>query len=613
MDYIEYFNFIDRPFKNTYDGKFFFRSPSAAHIFAALEDKNCPVLVHVKGPAKVGKTSILRRMPAELRANLKVVLILNPLLTLTEILRQALTDLGQSHKFDLKTREEELLGYFQNAVSEAVADGYRLLLAVDNADELTPEALSEFYGLMALEPQWRGRSVLLLCGPADKPWPIVPDILLDTLELEVGLLSEEQADQYIKFRLRAAGVSQALFSRHALKNLWELSGGSPETINQLAERSLIAAWSLGRKEVVPALVKAAKESLDNPLSINKAAFERVPCGLGRPSVRPEPRPQVRFKAAHGLLALFLLVGGILLFRSFYGQAPQPLLHDGGNEVVLLDTGEGDPDGPDQLETATPAALDQPQVGDAAPSIPTPPPQLMTLPQGTLALVVDQGVPTSRLWQGSLKGPGLKAEVATPKFKNAGLYLIGRPRANEPLIFQYPPSRDLPVEEARVLWPRVATLLPQNILPVIVTQGVDYSKPKNKEAEEAVALRVKAWVQSQQYRFPDTMASLYSQKFEFFELGQPSRTIDRDSFREALNSEAVTSGEVKLAISEPLLMLDPSRANRVWAVFTLKYISKLRNDMGLRVLIFEKSGSMLGPDSWPIVAELWLPEKSLKDW
>ena len=611
MDYIEFFNFSDRPFKNTYDGKFFFRSLSAERIFAALRDKTCPVLVHLKGPAKVGKTSILRRMPVELRDAFKVVLVLNPLLTLAETLRQALTDLGHSHKFTIHTPEEELLGYFQNAVSEAVADGYRLLLAVDSADELTPEALSEFYSLMALESHWRGRIVLLLCGLAEKPWPMVPDILLDLRELEVEPLNEEQSEQYVRFLLRVAGGGEAVFTKSALKNLWELGGGSPEVINQLAERSLIAAWSSGRKEVGPGQVKAAKGSLDNPLSINQEALKRLPAGERRPSLRPE-RGSRGFRPIQGVLMLVLLAGGILLFRSLYVETSAPLSPDDKNAVVLLDTGEGDPDDNAATETATPAAEDQAQVGASAPSLPTPPPQLLTLPQGSLALVVDQSLSSGRLWQGGARGPGLKAEVATPKFKNSGLYLIGRPRSDDPLIFQYPPARDLPVEEAKVLWPRVATLLPQNIMPVIVAPAAEYGKAKNTEAEEAVALRVKAWVQSQQYRFPDTMAALYSQKFDFFELGQAPRSIDRESFREALNSEALTSGDVRLAISEPLLILDPTKANRVWAVFTLKYDSKLRNDMGLRVLIFEKNSSMLGPDSWPIVAELWLPEKSLLD-
>jgi hypothetical protein len=55
-----------------------------------------------------------------------------------------------------------------------------------------------------------------------------------------------------------------------------------------------------------------------------------------------------------------------------------------------------------------------------------------------------------------------------------------------------------------------------------------------------------------------------------------------------------------------MLLDPRNHNRVWAVFSLKYDSKLRHDIGLRTLIFERSGS-----KWLINAELWIKEVGLK--
>jgi hypothetical protein len=265
-----------------------------------------------------------------------------------------------------------------------------------------------------------------------------------------------------------------------------------------------------------------------------------------------------------------------------------------------------------VETAAPAGtvIAGTAAPDPGPSLPTPPGQLLTLPQGSLALVVDQNNNTGRLWQGGARGPGLKAEIAAPVFKNPGLFLFGRPRGRTPLIFQYPPSRELPTAEALAIWPRVATLLPQNILPVIVAPAESLGTPGRPEDLEAIDSRFKAWVQSQQYKFPDTTAALYAGSFQFFELGQPARNLSREDFRRALNSETRTSGEVHLTTSQPLLIRDPKNDRFIWAVFNLKYVSKLRRDMGLRVLVFEKA-LMGGPDNWLIAAELWLPEKSLQ--
>jgi hypothetical protein len=56
------------------------------------------------------------------------------------------------------------------------------------------------------------------------------------------------------------------------------------------------------------------------------------------------------------------------------------------------------------------------------------------------------------------------------------------------------------------------------------------------------------------------------------------------------------------------MLDPRNRDRAWIVFTLKYDSKLRHNIGLRTLVLEKTR----PKDWSIVAELWLKEDTVKN-
>ena len=590
MDYLKHFNLTDHPFKSTYDGRFFYRSAAAGDIFRSLRDGDR--LVHIKGQDQVGKSFLMRRLGAELKDEGRTALILNPHLTLAEMLRQVLTDFGHSHKFSPHTQEEELLGYYQNATADFLEDGQNIFLAVDNADELPPAMLAEFYWLMDLEPGWRGRVHLVLCGSSERPWPVVPDQMPEIKELTLPPLPTAETESYVSARLKAAGGGP-LFSRAALKILANHGRGRPEVINRLAEMGLIAAWSAGRSEVGPAQMKAARTNLEAPRNLD---YDRLAEAARDQAVRPDQAPGRKAR-----LWLFLVVV-LFLFLGYYGlretEVPPP-------------APEAEAEAPDEpVETAAPAGSPASAAEAGAPSLPTLPSQLLTLPQGSLALAVDQNNRTGRLWQGGARGPGLKAEVAAPAFKNRGLYLFGRPRGRNPLIFQYPPSREQPTAEALDLWPRVATLLPQNILPVIVAPADSLETPGRPEDLAAIDSRFKAWVQSQQYKFPDTTAALYASNFQFFELGQPPRALSREDFRRALNSEIRTSGEVHLATSQPLLIRDPKNDRFIWAVFNLKYESRLRRDMGLRVLVFERS-LMGGPESWLIAAELWLPEKSLK--
>ena len=590
MDYLDHFKLADRPFKNTYDGRFFYRSAAAGEIFQSLREGAS--LIHIKGGPQVGKTFLMRRLTSELKEAGRTALVLNPHLTLAEMLRRILTDFGHSHKFSPETQEEELLGYFHNAAADFLEEGQKVFLAVDNASELPPAMLAELYWLMALEPGWEGGVSLVLCGTAGQPWPVVPDQMPEVKELTLPPLSAAETESYVLARLKAAGGGP-LFSRAALKVLGDYGQGRPELINQLAERGLIAAWSAGRAEVGPAQLEAARTSLEAPQSLD---YDRLAAAARDRVIRPEGRQKPGRRLI--LPAAFLA----LLAAGYYG------LKDAKEAPTLPET-EAAAFPAQPPETAAPAGA-PPETEVRAPSLPSPPGQLMTLPQGSLALVVDQDAGAARLWQGRAQGPGLKAEVAAPAFKNWGLFLFGRPRGKSPLIFQYPPSRDLPTAEAMALWPRVATLLPQNILPVIVAPAQTLLTPANPEDLAAIDNRVKEWVQSQQYKFPDTTAALYAGSFQFFEPGQPPRNLSREDFRRALNSEARTSGEVNIITSQPLIMRDPKNDRFIWAVFNLKYTSRLRHDMGIRVLVFEKP-LMGGPDSWLIAAELWLPEKSLR--
>jgi hypothetical protein len=213
---------------------------------------------------------------------------------------------------------------------------------------------------------------------------------------------------------------------------------------------------------------------------------------------------------------------------------------------------------------------------------------------------------SRLWQGGLSGPGLKAEVALPEITQPGLYLVGRPQSRTPLIFQYPPAKEVPQEASLRLWGQMESFLPQDILPLIVGSGADLKKAAPGSLAPAIKEKLKVWTQSQELRRPDQLAALYDETFRFFEPGRRDRTVARENFRQALMSEMRTAGDTELTVSEPLILLDPRDHGRVWAVFSLRYDSRLRHDIGLRTLVFERRGA-----AWLITAELWIKELSLK--
>jgi type II secretory pathway predicted ATPase ExeA len=426
-------------------------------------------------------------------------------------------------------------------------------------------------------------------------------------------LSLTETGEYIRAKLKAAGSKKALFSGEALGLLHSFSGGFPETIDLLAERALMTAWAERRKEIGPKELYQAKKSLDSPIKLSPEAMEKAG-GKLRGEKRQkisQKRPVLYFAS---IFLLLLALTALFFLRS--GTAGQNVrdLENASSELPRgLISGDAAGGGPPAAvrNTLTVIPAGAPALPEEAPNLalPTPPPVLLNLPRNSLILVVDGGLKMARLWQGSLKGPGLKAEISPPDFTEAGLYLVGRPQSRTPLIFRYPPARDIPLAASADLWKRVESQLPQDILPLMVGSGSELSVSDAKKRVESIRERLRNWAKSQEYKFADSMASLYADKFKFMEPGSPERTIDRENFRLALASEYRSSGDIKITMSEPLIMLDPGNHGRAWAVFNLKYDSKLRHDMGQRTLIFERS---LLSSEWHIVAELWLREVTLKE-
>ncbi|MDR1086114.1 MAG: AAA family ATPase [Deltaproteobacteria bacterium] len=596
MDYEAFFKLKERPFKNPLEARYFFRVPVFDRLTEALSQLPKPSLLILKGPAGSGKTTMLRNLARTVKDRVIVAPILQTGYELRDILSDALFGFGLGFKCAPQVPEESLLGFFQNAVSSFLASGLDVILAADRAGHLEPENLTELIDLVNLEPVWSGRTGLLLSTRPEPVWPIqkFPDARI----IEVPPLDLEQTKAYVRYRMRAAGARKDYFKADSLITLHKLSGGIPMEINNLAERALMTAWAAGRKEVSSAHLFQAKTGLENPPRIDPKAIQQA---AGR------KRGHQKIKSWPARLSLAVFMALVFSLGLIFWPKFQPEEENSGRPPDAAQAAAG-PAEAEVLATATPAA--EPALPGQTPGLglPSPPPALLRLPHNTMALVVDQSLNQARLWQGQLKKPGLKAELPAPDFEGPGLYLVGRPKSRLSLIFQYPPGKEVPPVTGEKLWRQVETLLPQDILPLIVADSQLLLRPVPPEDLDILKEKLKTWTTAQEVKFTDNLALLYTDPFVFYEPGQRPQTISRENFKVALTSEARTSGDVKLAISEPLLMLDPRNHNRAWAVFSLKYDSRLRHDIGLRTLIFEKS--MLG--DWYIKAELWIRENSLEN-
>ena len=264
--YESYFGLKEKPFKLTPDPKFFFMSKQHQEAFAHLvfcikENKGFAIIT---GEVGTGKTTLCRNFLNHLDKTIKVAYIFNPYLTDVELLQNINDELGiPSNNESKKTLIDELNEY----LLEEKRQGNKVILIIDEAQNLTPNVLEQLRLLSNLETETDKLIQIILVGQPELENTLSrPDLRQlkqrITIDWELLPLSKDETSSYIQHRTRIAGGNEDLsFTRSAMDKIHEHSKGIPRLINVLADRALIVAFTLDKKQIDSKIIKFAVKDL----------------------------------------------------------------------------------------------------------------------------------------------------------------------------------------------------------------------------------------------------------------------------------------------------------------------------------------------------------------
>jgi general secretion pathway protein A len=143
--------------------------------------------------------------------------------------------------------------------------GERVVVVIDEAQNLSPEALEQIRLLTNLETSKEKLLQVVLLGQ-----PELRDLLQRrslrqlaqriTARFHLSPLGPGDTHLYVRHRMQVAGAQRNPFKRGAMNALYQRSQGIPRLINIIADRALIAAFVKERTDVNAAMVhKAANE------------------------------------------------------------------------------------------------------------------------------------------------------------------------------------------------------------------------------------------------------------------------------------------------------------------------------------------------------------------
>ena len=256
----EFFGLTTKPFGKTPDPSFLFESKQHKEALARLEyavdEKELALLV---GDIGSGKTTLSRALIDRVGDARPVVLLINPRLSPTQLLKSVARGLGlEPARF-----RNDLLDQIHTKLFELYEEKREPVLMIDEAQLIPSKATFDEIRLLTnfqLDDQ-NLLSVVLIGQPE-------LDARLDRAAYEplrqrigmrysLGPLSLEETIDYIEHRIRVAGGTRNPFNRNAMEEIHTLSGGIPRLINTLATTALLDAFGEDAETIDPTRVASA--------------------------------------------------------------------------------------------------------------------------------------------------------------------------------------------------------------------------------------------------------------------------------------------------------------------------------------------------------------------
>lgn len=342
--YLEYYGLEQAPFSITPDPHYVFLSEhhrdALAHLLYGIQQGGGGGFVQLTGEVGTGKTTLSRLLLNQLPENTHAALVLNPRLDPVELLQTICEELrlapGEPAQASSEAREaaddaatpaaappitsgtaggkvwfDRLSAY----LLEAYAKGDRVVLIIDEAQNLSADALEQVRLLTNLETETQKLLQIILIGQPELRDSLSRPELRQlaqriTARYHLRPLDAHATGAYLRHRLTTAGAKRFPFTADAVKRIHRHSGGVPRLINVIAERALLGGYAQDLLAI-------------DAKTVDRAASEAL--APGGSDARKDTRDRMPLMIGGGLVLATLVIALMLSRRD--GPAPGTQLAD----------------------------------------------------------------------------------------------------------------------------------------------------------------------------------------------------------------------------------------------------------------------------------------------
>ena len=292
--YLEHFKLTELPFRLSPDPAFLYPSQIHSRAKAYMESTIwfTDGFVVITGEIGSGKTTLIETFLKEIDQDVVVAQINQTQVSPIEFLQGLLAQFGFS---PFRMRKAELLATLNEFLIEQYANGRKVLLIVDEAQNLSYKVLEEVRLLSGVESTKEKVLRIILAGQPELNTKLDSEDLTQLrqrvrLRFHLNALTEPETAAYVRHRLAVAGATHEIFAADTYPLMYRFTGGIPRLVNTLCDTALLAAFGQDRLTVDLATVQEAIEELQWQEYQGRTHTNLIPARLEETA--PHERPPV---------------------------------------------------------------------------------------------------------------------------------------------------------------------------------------------------------------------------------------------------------------------------------------------------------------------------------
>lgn len=264
--YLDLFKLHELPFRLTPDPAFLYLSKHHARAKAYMESTIwfTDGFVVITGEIGSGKTTLIETFLKELEKDVVVAQINQTQVSAIEFLQTVLVQFGFQ---PFRMKKAELLSTLNEFLVEQYANGRRVLLIVDEAQNLSNKVLEEIRLLSGVETTKEKVLRIILAGQPELNEKLNSSMLIQLaqrirLRFHLTALSKTDTALYIQHRLEVAGSQgRQIFDPETYPLIFRYTGGIPRLVNTLCDTTMMAAFAQDKDVVTVDHMRAAIDEL----------------------------------------------------------------------------------------------------------------------------------------------------------------------------------------------------------------------------------------------------------------------------------------------------------------------------------------------------------------